>query len=488
MKPTLPLPDAVQWSEGMLLSPQHLQQNDIYWHTHLHHRLGCITPHYRGVSRLTIDRDSLAKGIVQITALDCVLSDGHAVNFPGNYAQRPFECDVAERCSKEGRPVRVWVVLPLRGVDTGGLGGKDRRYDLLPGEPTSDENLDSSYPVDVGRLQARIALHAGPTAPAGYASCPLAEVVLDARGQFKLTDYHPPMVHVGASSFLDAPGAPRGLQSRLNELIQALRSTLRELAGNRQDELPDADHMLSVEVQRHLAAARYLAMSLPPLEIEVSSGYARPEELYRALAHVVGQVACIGSNPVPLKMEPYRHDDCMPQFQRAFDYIDAKLKLINTAYEYLDFYSAGEGGFARTLPENADHEVLVELKAHDGQSSADLENWMHKACIASEDMMEELDKRRLLGASARLLSAHEIAQRNLRPAMLYAIRNERIEIDGKGLQPMFGPAKSLKIRGAADSRMPAAIILYRPKERGNNAAPAAERAERIVKATEPAYA
>lgn len=486
MKPTFPLPDAVQWSEGMLLSPQHLQQNDSYWHAHLHHRLNCITPHYRGVSRLAINRESLAKGIVQVTALDCVLSDGHAVNFPGNYAPRHFECDVAGLCRKEGRPVRVWAILPLRGIDTGSLSSKDRRYDMLPGEPTSDENLDSSYPVDVGRLQARIALHAGHTVPAGYASCPLLEVALDARGQFKLTDYHPPMVHVGASSFLDAQGAPCGLQSKLSELTHTLRSTLRELTGNRQDELPDADNMLSAEVQRQLAAARYLAMGLPPLEIAVDSGCARPDELYRALAHVVGQVACIGSNPVPLKMEPYQHEDCMPQFQRAFDYIDAKLKLINTSYEYLDFHPAGEGGFARPLPDDTDHEVLVELKkAYDGQSPSDLESWMSKACIASEDMMEELDKRRMLGASARLLSAQEIAQRNLRPAVLFAIRNERIEIDAKGWQPMFSPAKPLKIRGAADNSMPAAIILYRHKSRGNNTAPVVERA---VQAVEPAYA
>jgi hypothetical protein len=100
-------------------------------------------------------------------------------------------------------------------------------------------------------------------------------------------------------------------------------------------------------------------------------------------------------------------------------------------------------------------------------------------------MMEELDKRRMLGASARLLSAQEIAQRNLRPAVLFAIRNERIEIDGKGWQPMFSSAKPLKIRGAADNSMPAAIILYRHKSRGNNTAPVTERA---VQAVEPAYA
>jgi len=52
---TAPLPDAIQWSEGMMLSPQHLQQNDRYWHAHLRHRLQAVAPHYWGVLKLHVD-------------------------------------------------------------------------------------------------------------------------------------------------------------------------------------------------------------------------------------------------------------------------------------------------------------------------------------------------------------------------------------------------------------------------------------------------
>ena len=40
------LPDAVQWSEGMLFSPQHLQRADASWEQQLRHRLAQTAPGY----------------------------------------------------------------------------------------------------------------------------------------------------------------------------------------------------------------------------------------------------------------------------------------------------------------------------------------------------------------------------------------------------------------------------------------------------------
>lgn len=461
---TAALPDAVQWSEGMLLSPQHLQQHDLYWQAHLNHKLACLSPNVLGVGRLAIDLESLSKGIVRVTALECLLDDGHAAVYPGRYKELKLECDVAELCRKEGRPVRVWAVLPRRGIDGAGMDASDKRYDLLPGEMTSDENLDNGYQVSVVRMQARIRLMAGQTVPPQYAACPLLEVMLDAQSQFRLTSYHPPMLRVAASSFQDIPGVQQGLQSKMEELTAKLWAKLRELAGSRSDDAPDDFGTLSSESQRHLMIARSLAGCLPQLEIAVAHGGTRPEELYRALAQVVGQAACLGAHPVPLKMEAYVHDNCMPQFQRAIDYIDAKLKQVNTSYDFLEFARFGEGGFARLLSADAGDEVLVELKARDGQSLADLTRWLGEARIASHELMPELQRRRMSGALARPLSAQELLQRNLRPhAALFAIRNDIIEIEGKGSFPMFSAQSPLLIHGAANSRMPAAVILYRHK-------------------------
>lgn len=458
------LPDALHWSEGMMLSPQHLQQNEIVWHANLNHRLACAAPNARGVLRLSIDRERLAKGIVQVTVAECLLDDGHAVVYPGNYKSLKLECDVAELCRKETRPVRVWLALPRRGVDEVGAAAPDKRYDMLPGVMTSDENPDNGYQVNVVRVQARIRLVAGQSVPPQYAACPLLEVMLDAQGRFRLTSYHPPMMQVGASSFQDQAGGQQGLQSKMEELCGKLWNKLRELAGGRSDDAPDDYGTHSSESMRHQMIAHRLAACLPQLEIAVASRSAHPEDLYRSLAQVVGQVAGIGADPIPLKMEAYAHDDCMPQFQRAFDYIEAKLKLVNTSYDLLEFARLGESGFARRLPADTGAELLVELKARDGQSLNDLMRWLGDARIASDELMPELQRRRLSGASARALSPQEIQQLGLRPhAALFAIRNGTLELEGKGCVPMYSPERSLLIQGSQGARMPAAILLYRHK-------------------------
>jgi len=70
---TLPL--SVCWHEGMLLSPQHFQQNHIYWETQLQ-SIVQTTPYYWGIVTMAIDEARLLEGIVYLTRLRAVMPDG----------------------------------------------------------------------------------------------------------------------------------------------------------------------------------------------------------------------------------------------------------------------------------------------------------------------------------------------------------------------------------------------------------------------------
>ena len=52
------LPEAIQWSEGMLLSPQHMQQNDIYWQRQFSHLFALMQPHGWGLADLAFDESA----------------------------------------------------------------------------------------------------------------------------------------------------------------------------------------------------------------------------------------------------------------------------------------------------------------------------------------------------------------------------------------------------------------------------------------------
>ena len=64
MKP----PQRVVWSEGMLVSPQHLQQADLYHERLLNERLGAAFPFAWGVSQVAIDPGALGPALAWNTA------------------------------------------------------------------------------------------------------------------------------------------------------------------------------------------------------------------------------------------------------------------------------------------------------------------------------------------------------------------------------------------------------------------------------------
>lgn len=455
---TTKLPDAVQWSEGMLLSPQHFQQNDIYWHQHLRHRLQAVTPHYWGLQHM---RCSLIKEVIHISELECVLPDGLAVQFPGNSARQPagnLELDVGSNL-KSGTSMRVWLWVRERGATAARHDDNERRYNSILGPQTADENTGEAN-LAIERLQIVFQLYLGTSAPSSCA-CPLLELERDAQGLLAVTKYHPPMLHLSSADFHQE----HSLHRRIDRLNETLWAKTRELAGDCDDAQPDHNDQ-SDENRQHLAVARQLASCLPQLAINIEP-QCHPSRLYQAVAQVVGQVASIGPNPLPLNMKPYLHDDCMPQFQAAFDYIEAKLALVNTSYESLPFAQVGKqpGRFARRLFADTSDQVIVELKPRGTQTQDQLRRWMNEAIIANENLLPQLLRTRLQGALVRPLTAREIKDNKFRPnAALFVIKSQDIATPDKGLQPAFSAEQSLLIQGEPNADMPASIVLYRKKQ------------------------
>ncbi|MDQ1812075.1 type VI secretion system baseplate subunit TssK [Massilia sp. CCM 9210] len=467
MNDILQLPDPVQWSEGMLLSPQHLQQNDIYWHRQLGHRLGCVTPHYWGVQTLRLGSANPVAGIVAIDALECVLADGTVVQFPGNYAGHRLQADVSTVCKKPGDKAWIWLIVNARSDAAANGLNQRRRFDSLMPINIRDENTGDGD-VPVGRLQLRISLAASEvsdTPPQTDCAYPLLQVETDSQHHVHFSAYHPPMLQLAASAFQRTVS----LQQQCRDIVQALWDKIRELAGERHGDMPDEHAQANVENERHLAIARGLASVLPALDIACAADDTHPGRLYDVFAHAVGQVAGIGSDPVPLKMAPYDHANCMPQFQAVLRYVDAKLALVNARYYFLPFARLperdGYAGFARRLPDEAGDEVLVELKRGDDQSEQALADWIGDAHIIAESMREDARMRRMRGAARVLLTAQELKERGLRPgATVMRISNLRIEVSNKGEQDVIQPGQSLLILSTSGLAAPVSLALIAQRQ------------------------
>jgi type VI secretion system protein ImpJ len=450
------LPDAVQWSEGMLLSPQHFQQNDIHLQAMLHQRFTGAVPYGWGLRHLRIDEARLADGIVCVHECDAVMPDGLPLVYRATHVAGSLAVDVKKLFEGDAKSVRVYLAIPPRAGALDVPSTSIRRFDSLPGRPTLDETVGMGDVV-VERQRVRVELYAG-APPVGHPALPLLDVVRDASEALAIGTYHGPMLRIDASRALGA----NGLQQRFSDLRAAMWKKLRELSPDVTDDAPETAAAMGTEARTHLRAAREIGACLPLVDTVLADPLVSPSVAWWAMSQVVGRMAAIGSNPRPLAMDPYRHDDCQPQFDAALTYIRRKLAMLNTDWDVMAFERVADGQFARRLPDDSGSTVLVELRVGEGQSAHDLRQWLSEARIASEDLLPLLRQRRLPGADLRVLGAREIAELGLRhDAMICALRSQPLET-ASGLVDCFRGGHRLVVQGER-TQAPAAIILHHRK-------------------------
>ncbi len=92
------------WSEGMLLSPQHLQAWDRHQESLVSVRVGALAPCDWGVLELEIDAAALAAGLVRFAG---IMPDGLPVAFEGGEAGAPPARAIGEWFSATARSLDV---------------------------------------------------------------------------------------------------------------------------------------------------------------------------------------------------------------------------------------------------------------------------------------------------------------------------------------------------------------------------------------------
>ena len=452
------LPESLQWSEGMLLSPQHFQQNDIYWQQQLRHLMARLQPYYWGVIDIAVDSALLREGKVRLDGLHCVMPDGLVVQHEAATQDEVLYLDIAERDElKEQKPVRIHAAVPVRAEGAASQSSAIQRYASVAGDLAVDENTGESR-VQVCRLRPRVTLFAGDNVPAKYISMPLFEVRRDIGGTFELTEYHPPLLRSAAAEFLGKYSLQRGMTA----LAAQIREKARELSGTVEPQGSDTGGMSQRFVLRHLASA------LPSLELVVQSQSAHPFDLYMALANVVGQLSGIADEPVPMKLEPYVHDNAVGGFLGAMRYVADIVKRLHVAYETLPFDRRSATVFERNLPVDGRAEkLLIELRPRPGQPAESMVQWLRQARIGATQLMPLLRQRRVAGAAVRQLQPQEAVELNIQvPGLLFELVNQAIEWEDKDV-PVIQFGKPLRIESDDQNGAPGLVVMYRAKN-GNN--------------------
>ncbi|MFO6419208.1 type VI secretion system baseplate subunit TssK [Hylemonella sp. W303a] len=446
------LPEAVQWTEGMLLSPQHFQQQDIYWQSQLQHLLALQQPHGWGLVSLEFDPAALAQHVLRVIRLHAVTPDGLVVQFPGHH-ESSLELNLAKLDWTQESLQRVSLAVPRRERGAATPGSAIQRFDPVPGTLESDETLPDSK-VEVSRLRPRLELLAGPVPPR-YAAVPLLDVFRDPVGSLRLGVYVPPALRLDAGEFLDDKDPMR----RVRRLIDTVRVKLRDLAGSRRPE--DNASRLTEDAQRTLMVARGLAVMLPSMELMVANPATHPHALYLELSRMVGQMAVLATNPTPPVLKPYQHEDVRPGIEQMLDFLEGRLALISPMYEAMFFERESEFRFSRLMAQGTTVEqFIVELRPRPGQDAQALARWLGQCTIGREDMLMELQRRRLPGATCVPVSARELPGLNVPDdAQLFRIRINSLDVEGQTGTGLSAGGRWV-IEHAAQAQGPSEIVWH----------------------------
>lgn len=269
------------WTEGTLLCPQHMQQQDRYHEQQLAARLAVVAPHAWGVLTLRFDLAALQAGQLALTHLRAVLPDGAALDLDDTSPQRPATRQLAPHFPAGVTRVPVYLAAAaLRPGAANSAREPDQHRFRTVTRAIFDLTLTrSARDIDLDDLH--LTLKIGDEPRDDQVSLQLAELVRDSSGGFSLDEsYIPPIACLAA--------APN-LRAELQALCALVATRRRSLADDRrrQHELPRAlfFHSLcgALPLLRHLADAPECA----------------PHPLYRDLLRLLGELRSFATDDPP---------------------------------------------------------------------------------------------------------------------------------------------------------------------------------------------
>jgi type VI secretion system protein ImpJ len=434
------LPEAIQWHEGMLLAPQHFQQLSLRQEELLAYHLRSLAPFHWGVTHLKFDSVLLVTGTCRVTELEGIMPDGLVVSRDGQDIVQ-LEMDLTPMAEEmKNRPVIVNLVVASRKLGEPPVTGDLSRYASHDGLPVMDENTGESE-LRIPRLRPQMSLLAGDIIPKKYVGFPIGQITLKDE-TYSFTDFIPPALHVP-------------LQSTLGDLCSSVAKRLRQKAvflseQARSPSTPGDDTTL-VELKETIKS---LVLGLPHLEASLYTGAAHPLTLYRDLCLVAGELSSVGPGMVPPMFSPYNHNDLRATFGQLRDFLFKMLDFIHEAYNAVSFdYASGRWSIGLLALWMRD-KLTIGIRVNSGQTEAAAAEWFEKSLIASEDRIEAMMTRRILGPQRqRIEKDSELGVVATPGIVLYSVKLDPQYIEvGETLQ-VFNPE-------AGEAKRPADVILY----------------------------
>lgn len=400
------LPDRIQWHEGMLLSPQHFQQESartdalVAWHGL------AANPYAWGIKVLQLDEALLSNGLLRILRLEAVMPDGTAVMYQaGDIEGGDLQLDLLAH-AQEAEQGHVMVYLTLGRSRSMRDAGNPSRFIGVSQAAVEDE-VSNALPVDVPRMRPNLMLSAGAVPPAVVMHQRLLTI-------FKVNEIFKrgPYLH----ALLEVPQDSE-IRSRAMALAIQMRSKAAFLA--KQNAVPSSRLEDRVQLLEQRSRLDALVLTLPLLEAVLRSPVLTPYALYLSLCVQLGSLSMLRPGALPLLPPAWNHADPLNSLVPIFESLEESLAEVSQDWR-TQVFRLESGMFELDLPiEWSGSRLVIGLR---GLPERELQAWMNGAVIGSRNLWSSLSDRRILGAPRLAIDeAPELGLRGSTGYVLFAV-------------------------------------------------------------------
>jgi type VI secretion system protein ImpJ len=312
------------WTEGLFMTPQHLQQTDAYHEALLHARLHAVCAYDWGVVGVQFDERALVAGQLKLVKCHGIFADGSPF-LVGDRGEDQIEARPIEGAFPAAlESLDIFLAIPSPRDNHANVG-------LDPAKATAAMRFvahQTTVPdVNTGRNETAITwargnlrLLFGSEARDAYQTVRIAQLVRDRTGAIVIKkSFIPSVLHIGASE----------------HLMTGMRRVLSALVG-KQKSLSDGRRMrtaASVDFQASDTAKFWMLHTMnsyiPIVSHMVDHGNAHPEDAFIMLASLIGELCTFSADGDPTSIPKFNYlelgDVFDPIFERALALISGVL-------------------------------------------------------------------------------------------------------------------------------------------------------------------
>lgn len=315
-------PYRVVWSEGLLMMPQHLQQQDGYHEQLAAQMLRAANPYGWGVSKLELDPAALQSGQIRVSSFAGILADGMPLSFEPRDPEAPPARPIEPNLAPGKSALDVFLAVPREregnanyaGLASAAAGSAPARYKV---RSRSVLDLASQQgAATIAFAHPNLLLLFGGEPLDDFETLKIAEVKRLPSGGFAFEDsYIPPCLRIGASA---------GLCARLKRASASLVAKQRDLvASQRQPEAGNVEFGPS-DVARGLQLLG-LNQVIPLVQHLVSSPETPPLQAYLTLAQTAGLLCTFTADGDSSALPQFQFTDLRRTFDSLIDRITEML-------------------------------------------------------------------------------------------------------------------------------------------------------------------